>query len=330
MDEALQLVVQAFGQAQQALFEVVIQPVMFKWGLANFLEDGYAATGWFLVGIGQIVFLITVVRALEYWRPVEPILDRLAVQTDMIYTVIHRLGLFRLALFFLVDPVWDTLFSEMALWGVIPWHLDAAVAPGWLGVTDTAWFAFLVYLVIFDLFDYWFHRGQHYFQAWWALHSLHHSQRQMTLWSDNRNHLMDDVLRDSMLVVLAKLIGVAPGQFVALVVSTQLLESLSHANVRMSFGWLGDRILVSPQYHRLHHSIGIGHESQGPHTLGGHNYAVLFPVWDILWGTARFNSGYPPTGIRDQLPEYGAHDYGKGFWQQQIMGLKRMSRSLRN
>jgi hypothetical protein len=47
--------------------------------------------------------LLTLFRALERWRPVEPLTDRAAVRTDMIYTLIHRLGLFRLALFFTLD-----------------------------------------------------------------------------------------------------------------------------------------------------------------------------------------------------------------------------------
>ena len=68
----------------------------------------------------------------------------------------------------------------------------------------------------------------------------------------------------------------------------------------------------------------MGHESQGPGTLGGCNFAVLFPVWDLLFGTARFDGRYEPTGIRDQLPEQGGRDYGQGFWAQQWLGLKRL------
>jgi sterol desaturase/sphingolipid hydroxylase (fatty acid hydroxylase superfamily) len=43
----------------------------------------------------------------------------------------------------------------------------------------------------------------HQFEWWWRLHSLHHAQRQMTMWSDNRNHLLDDLLRDVIVVVVA-------------------------------------------------------------------------------------------------------------------------------
>ena len=115
-----------------------------------------------------------------------------------------------------------------------------------------------------------------------------------------------------------------PGQFVAVVAFTQLVESFSHANVRLGFGWLGERLLVSPRFHRQHHAIGIGHESHGPGTLGGCNFAVLFPLWDILFATARFDGRCEPTGIRDQLPEFGSRDYGRGFWRQQWLGLQRL------
>ena len=69
---------------------------------------------------------------------------------------------------------------------------------------------------------------------------------------------------------------------------------------------MGERLLVSPRFHRLHHSIGIGHESDGKGTLGGHNFGVLLPWWDQLFGTANFELRYDPTGVRDQLPDEGA------------------------
>ncbi len=313
-----------FGDLQQALFEAVVQPLMFQGGLGNLLAEGYLATGWLLVGLLQIVVMLTLFGALERWRPVEPVTDRRAVRVDVIYTLIHRLGLVRVALFFSVDPLWDVLIGKLHLWGLPTWSLDGL----WPGVTDIALLSFGLYLVLFDAVDYLLHRAQHRFDWWWQLHAVHHSQRQMTMWSDNRNHLLDDLIRDTAFVGVALLVGIAPTQFVAVVGLTQLVESLSHANLRLSFGPVLQRVLVGPQYHRLHHRIGFGHESAGEGTLGGHNFAVLFPVWDLLGGTAHFDGRYEPTGIRDQLPDNGAHDYGRGFWAQQWFGLQRMVRHL--
>ncbi|MDO8449423.1 MAG: sterol desaturase family protein [Rhodoferax sp.] len=309
----------AFSDAQQWLFETLIQPVMFALGLADLLVDGYDATGWLLVGLIQMAVLVTLIGPLQRWRPVEAVTDHAAVRTDMLYTVIHRLGLFRVVLFFSLDPLFDQLFGALRVAGLGTFHLDAV----WPGVTDQALVSLVIYLLAIDLLNYWIHRGQHQFGWWWTLHSLHHSQRQMTMWSDNRNHLLDDVIRDVLVVVVAQLIGIAPSQFVAIVALTQLSENFQHANVRIWFGRWGERLWISPRFHRLHHSVGIGHESAGKNTLGGSNFGVLLPWWDMLFGTANFELRFDPTGVRDQGEQ--GRDYGRGFWAQQWLGLKRLA-----
>ena len=319
---------QWFGLAQQWLFEWGIEPLMFHLGLGQFVEDGYAACGWLLVGLVQIVVLLAVIGPLQRWRPVESVTDRAEVRTDILYTLIHRLGLFRVALFFLVQPLTDEFFGMLRVAGFGTFQLDQL----WPGVTELPLVSFAIYLVVFDFAGYWVHRAQHRFEWWWNLHSLHHSQRQLTMWSDNRNHLLDDLIRDTLLVVLAQCIGVAPGQFVTLTAVAQLSESLQHANVRLWFGRLGERLWVSPRFHRRHHSVGIGHENVGwpqpaliqgrSRALGGHNFGVLLPWWDVLFGTANFDARYDPTGIRDQVEQ--GRDYGRGFVRQQWLGVKRL------
>ena len=336
-----------FSDAQSWLFESLVQPMMFALGMGNLLVDGYNATGWLLVGLIQLAVLVAVIGPLQRWRPVEAVTDRAAVRVDMLYTVIHRLGLFRLVLFFSLETLFDNLFGALRVAGFDTFQLDAL----WPGVTDQALVSLVLYLLMMDALNYWIHRGQHQFEWWWQLHSLHHAQRQVTMWSDNRNHLLDDVIRDVIVVVVAQLIGIAPSQFVAIVALTQLSESFQHANVRIWFGQIGERLWISPRFHRLHHSVGIGHESSlrgtqfpaGPPQgqlvpaggsaahevasvgvkLGGHNFGVLLPWWDMLFGTANFELRFDPTGVRDQVEQ--GRDYGRGFWAQQWLGLKRLA-----
>lgn len=309
-----------FANTQAALYEGVMQPIAFALGLGNRLEDVFNGTGWLLVGLIQIAVMLVVIGPLQRWRPVEAVTDMRAIRTDVIYTLIHRLGLFRVALFLWVDPLLDTLMGEMRGQGVGTFHLESI----WPGVTDGPWVSLLIYLVVFDFVNYWLHRAQHQWNWWWALHALHHSQRQMTQWTDNRNHLLDDLLGAVVWVLVAQLIGIAPTQFVAVVAITQLFENFQHANLRVSFGKWGERVWVSPRFHRLHHAIGLGHETaQGTKiVLGGHNFGVLLPWWDVMFKTANFDVRFEPTGIRDQV-EQGV-DYGKGFWSQQRMGIKRL------
>jgi sterol desaturase/sphingolipid hydroxylase (fatty acid hydroxylase superfamily) len=307
-----------FATLQMVLFESFVQPIAFSVGAGNLLDIAFEGTGWLLVGLLQIVFMLCVIAPLEKWRPVETFASAQAIRVDVTYTLIHRLGLFKLIMFFTFENLTETAFGMLRVHGLPTFNLDAA----WPGVTDTAAVSFVIYLVVFDAVHYFVHRGQHQFNAWWALHSLHHSQRQMTFWTDNRNHLLDDIVTTLLLSVVAKIIGVGPGQFVALVAFSQLSENLQHANFKCSFGWLGDRLWVSPRFHRLHHSIGIGHESAGRQTLGGHNFGVLFPWWDMLFGTSDFSNRYDPTGVRDQIEN--GRDYGQGFWAQQKLGVSRL------
>ena len=134
------------------------------------------------------------------------------------------------------------------------------------------------------------------------------------------------------IVLVAQLIGVAPGQFIAVVALTQLSESLQHANLRLWFGRWGERLWVSPRFHRRHHSIGIGHETVRPSrvVLGGCNFGVLFPWWDMLFRTASWERTVEPTGIRDQLPapEGRSRRYGRGVVAQQVRAFGRIGRRL--
>jgi sterol desaturase/sphingolipid hydroxylase (fatty acid hydroxylase superfamily) len=201
--------------------------------------------------------------------------------------------------------------------GVPTFHLEQLIPP----LNDQPLMSFFVYLVVFDFFNYWIHRAQHQWSAWWALHALHHSQRSMTYWTDSRGHLLDDVILALLGALISALIGVQPGQFVLLIVVSRLFESIQHVNIDLRWWGLIERLWVSPHFHRTHHAVGIGHEFTSG-VLGGHNFGVLLPWWDILFGTADFEHGYEPTGIKDQVLE--GVSYGEGFWDQQWLGLKRL------
>ena len=314
-----------FGTAQGWLFETVIQPLVFQFGFGEYIEEAFEGTEWLMIGVLELTLLFLVLRPMEALIPVHKFTDPRARWNDFIYTVLHRIGLFSVLIFFTLDPLLDSLAGLLRFESFQPLNLESLIPD----ISPLG--AFLVYFVVLDFFDYWYHRASHQFNWWWALHGLHHSQQNMNLWSDNRNHLFDDFLRDIYMGVIALCIGVEPSQYVMLVSVSRILQSLQHANVRIHFGWLGERLLVSPRYHRMHHAIGVGHESKGAGTLGGCNFAVLLPVWDIIFRTANFTPEFVTTGIRDQLPKTAAdgtvvpgREYGKGFWSQHWLALKRL------
>ncbi len=314
-----------FGAAQGWLFQTIINPLIYHLGFGEYTEEAFEGTEWLLIGICELILLFIVLRPLESWFPVQKMSDPRARWNDFIYTVLHRIGLFSVLVFFTLDPLTDSLAGWLRLDNIHPVNLET----WWPDISPIA--SFLLYFVVLDFFDYWYHRASHHFGWWWGLHSLHHSQQNLNLWSDDRNHLLDDVIRDIYMALIALGIGVPPGQYVLLVSVSRILQSLQHSNIRLHFGYVGERLLISPRFHRTHHAIGVGHESAGKGTLGGCNFGVVLPLWDMLFRTAHFSENFAATGIRDQMPRMGkdgavrpGRDYGRGFWQQQWLGLTRM------
>jgi sterol desaturase/sphingolipid hydroxylase (fatty acid hydroxylase superfamily) len=296
------------------LFELAVQPLLYATGLMAWAEDSFDWMNFFLFGMVQVAVVYLICRPLEAWKPVERWPDRKDVRTDIIYTMLTRLGILPLIAF--------VAFSAMNSW-FAGWLADVGWMPPTLEMLfpvlrENAWLAFLVYVVILDFGEYWRHRLQHALPWWWALHSIHHAQQQMTFWTDDRNHVVDDILGALWFGGLALLIGVPPEQFPLAVTLLRVAESLSHANIRLSFGKVGERLVVSPRFHRLHHGVLQPGEE-------GRNFAVLLPVWDWVFGTADFRRDhFPPTGDAE-APEVLAHG---GWFRQQVAGLRRMGLAL--
>ena len=170
---------------------------------------------------------------------------------------------------------------------------DAARSSQWwlvaLGYTVLPALSFF----ISDFFYYWFHRLQHRQRVLWRVHSVHHSIEELNAINDY-HHVLEDILRFPLVFVpLALLVELQTPSVV--IYSTLLAWSgqLTHANSKVSYGWLR-YVFAEPRFHRIHHSVETRHWDK--------NFAFLFPVWDIIFGTAYFPSRdeYPKTGLSDK------------------------------
>ena len=295
------------------MHETIIIPVLYSLGLMRWEE---LAQGWILFavyGAVQVALTLAICLPLERWHPVRRWPDKSGVGVDIFYTVLSRVGVLPLVTFVLFFKVQVALNGWITDHGWIPPTLEA-MFPGLIG---HAVLTFVVYAIILDGADYWRHRVSHQFRWWWALHSVHHAQRRMTFWSDDRNHFLDDLIAFVWFGVIALAIGVPPMQFPLLVLVLRFVESLSHANARVSFGVIGERLLVSPRFHRAHHGV-LAHGRRSC------NYGAVLPWWDMLFGTADFSDEYVETG-----DPTGDEASATGSWlAQQRSGLRRLWRSL--
>lgn len=303
-----------FDQAAGWVQESVLLPALYALGLMEWEDVSFGWALFAVYGLVQVVVTFAICLPLERWRPVERWAESGAVVVDVIYTLISRVGLLPLITFVLFYKLQVGLNGWMADQGWVPPTLER-IFPFLLGQQVAT---FLLYVIILDFFDYWRHRLSHVFTWWYSLHALHHAQRQMTFWSDDRNHLLDDVIGFAWFTAIALLIGIPPMQFPLLVLVLRLLESLSHANARISFGWLGERLLISPRFHRAHHGVTAA-------GLVSVNYGAILPWWDMLFRTADFSREFVVTG--DPTAEEALAT--GGYFEQQWTALRRMLRDLR-
>ena len=289
-------IVNAYGSVQEFLFTNVLGPILYQFDLMSLAEDAYDGMDWFLFGCIQIILIAVVLRTWERWAPAEAQESfSKSSRADVFYTLFHRLGIFHGLIFIALSGFFfeiDSLLHDF--------RFDRLnVESWWPGVTSIPVISFVIYLVLLDFVEYLYHRASHSLNWWWQLHALHHSQTVMTAWSDNRNHILDDIMRAAVLSFVALLFGVPPGQFIALIALSQFIQSWQHANIKVDLG-VAKYFVISPMYHRMHHAVGYGHEALGkPGVLGGCNFGILFPWWDMALKTAIFPDKVYPTGVRN-------------------------------
>jgi ornithine lipid hydroxylase len=128
-----------------------------------------------------------------------------------------------------------------------------------------------------DLLEYWYHRLAHSVPWLWPVHAIHHTPIRLNALKGPRHHVVYYLGRGVLVWTPLLIIGVPPQlvawQFVAVV----LVGGLAHANIAFRIPAFIHRIFVTPEVHRIHHSIDA--------TQGNSNYSTVFPIWDLLFGS---------------------------------------------
>lgn len=151
---------------------------------------------------------------------------------------------------------------------------------------------FVVAIVLVDLCMWIQHRVNHAVPWLWQFHQVHHSQRELNFFTDFRYHVFEYLVRETFLAIPLIIFAVHIPVIVYFSTLRRWYTPFYHANVKSDFGPLR-YLLVTPQSHRIHHSIERRHQHK--------NFGSLFSVWDFAFGTqyTKWNE-YPETGIEDQ------------------------------
>ena len=187
------------------------------------------------------------------------------------------------------------------------WGLDMGVGlalvnvwPEWRGgslIDVTAlplWLALPIFLLVRDFLEFAYHFASHRIPVLWAMHSLHHSDPEMSALTTNRHFWGDQLVKALTIWSAMTMLTTSTFQLLLIYAALTLYNYFVHANLRIDFGrW--SWVLNSPAYHRRHHSRLPEHYDS--------NFAALFPIWDVLFGTYRRPDGWPPTGLDEGAPQ---------------------------
>ncbi|PLZ03905.1 fatty acid hydroxylase [Burkholderia sp. WAC0059] len=260
-------------------------------------------------GVAQIGISYLICTPLEKRWPLLTWPVRQPMASDITYTFIVRIVLFPLVAFFEYD-----FFRSLADTALHAHGLPApSLVPAVSRFAGSPLAGFFAGFIVLDCADYWRHLLSHRFGWWYGLHTLHHAEVQMTFWSDDRSHLAEDIITYVWLFVVAIAIGMPSMQFPFVILGFRLVGSLAHANTRIGYGWLGERLVIAPPFHRAHHC---------PEVAGRRscNFGTVFPWWDMLFRTANFTRAARDTGDPGADPIFATGTW----WQQHAAGLRRM------
>jgi len=218
----------------------------------------------------------------------------------------------------LAAAVWSAQLRHILPWHPFSFTFHSINAVPIVGPALALLAMICVPLLLHDMWFYWAHRIEHKVPLLWAFHRIHHSDDCMNASTWARDNFLQTSWRSFFSIFtlgcFVDLDFVEAGE--AALYSSIFLTALSllyHSALRIRLPWL-DRIIVTPQVHRIHHAVDPTYHNK--------NFADALPLFDILFGTyhrpARHE--FPSTGLGSQFPA------PQSFWSAQFGPLLALSR----
>lgn len=175
------------------------------------------------------------------------------------------------------------------------------------------WWGWVLALLLNDLAYYVDHRMAHRIGFLWAIHTAHHSSREMNLLVSSRGTILGGGGLMSPAYLLLPILGLHPAMFLAAKFFGNLWGIFNHTRLVRRMGWL-ENWLCTPANHRVHHGIE-------PEYLD-RNYGQTLLIWDRMFGTWQPEVAEPTFGLVEQMP-------GHRIWDIQTWGMRKLIGQLR-
>jgi sterol desaturase/sphingolipid hydroxylase (fatty acid hydroxylase superfamily) len=160
----------------------------------------------------------------------------------------------------------------------------------------------LLFIMSIDFVEYCMHRLGHANKLYWKFHCIHHTPEQLTPLSKFRIHWVDMTVFGTVKALPLMVLGHLD-QIWMPYLPLMLLQVFSHFDIDFHYGPVLGRFLVSPRYHRVHHSADPAQQNT--------NFGIIFSCWDYVFGTANADLTRPAAfGLREvKVPDSFARQF---------------------
>ena len=162
------------------------------------------------------------------------------------------------------------------------------------------WLSLILFILIDDVLQYWYHRSSHEYKWLWKWHRAHHAATEMGLLVSYRESiyfymLMPNIWWLGFYTFWGGGVPVAIG-----IILKQIIIISSHSLATWdSFFYKNkaftpiikvlERIIITPAFHHAHHAVSKIDDIGNPNG----NFGNMFSFWDQLFGTAKFVHDFP-------------------------------------
>ena len=155
---------------------------------------------------------------------------------------------------------------------------------------------FLLCLLLYDLSVYWAHRANHNLSILWTSHEVHHQSDEMNLSVPLRVGWIDNLAIYMIFFLPLAVVGFGPKLFFLTATVNITYQYLSHTALDIKFPRWFNRIIVTPEYHKLHHCRNQIYVDK--------NYAGMFMFYDVLFGTFAEPKEKPVLGLNRPIDSW--------------------------
>jgi sterol desaturase/sphingolipid hydroxylase (fatty acid hydroxylase superfamily) len=173
----------------------------------------------------------------------------------------------------------NTIFSSLWTLSLARINIIPPIDRGLIAAIPAPIIGGLLSFIIIDLYMYAWHRSMHTLPLAWRFHRLHHTDRSMNVSTAYRFHPIEIVISSIPKLSLIWLLGISTNFVLIYELVFTVIVALHHSNVAIpaSLDRILARAIVTPNYHRIHHSQVVAETNS--------NYGSVFTWWDCLFRT---------------------------------------------